>query len=385
MARVLLSHAAADRPRVRRLAEGLRRAGHQPWLLEDELRVGRSMLDVLQQGVRESDFVVACLSKEALRGGWQEAELRLIVDGLPQERADRLLPARLEEVELPVSLQERAGIDILEARWDEGVTGLVSLLRDAESAQQGRPRMREEGAEPQAEASVGTALSSCSPEALQLMRAATVFAPGSLPSEWLVGTAGLESAEAERALHELADKGWVRLDASVRGVTPDQNALDKLRAELAPDSAERFRMLALGVLAQWATALVETLHPDATAEFDRRRPQVEALLRTTPPSVQPLCWAALAVGLGRILTVRGEDEPGREFLERALAVSESDPALYFIAIGSLSTLAGLSESLGDYVRARSYLERAVAIAQTHPEAVKAGVLAEILVSWLGFS
>ncbi|WNG27658.1 toll/interleukin-1 receptor domain-containing protein [Cystobacter fuscus] len=140
MARVFLSHAASDRPRVRRLAEGLRRAGHQPWLIEDELRIGRSVLDVLQHGLHDSDFVVVCLSREALHSGWQEAELRLILEGLHLERADRLLPIRFEEVELPASLQGRPLIDVLEDHWDQGVTRLAALLRGGEEVQSESPQ-----------------------------------------------------------------------------------------------------------------------------------------------------------------------------------------------------------------------------------------------------
>jgi tetratricopeptide (TPR) repeat protein len=366
------------------LAEGLRRAGHYPWLIEDELRVGRSALEVLQHGLRDSDFVLACLSREALRSGWQEAELRLLVDGLPQERADRLIPVRFEQVELPASLQGRTSIDVLEERWDEGIAKLEDLLREAGGAQPERSRPCGESAQPRDEAWGGMDLSACSPEALQLIRAATIFSPGPLLREWLADTAGMESAEAEKALHELSDKGLLLLDSPGREVTPEQSAVGKLRVELAPDAVERFRKRALLALAQWALGLEETLHPDATAEFDRRRPQAEALLRTIPPSVQPMFWASLAMGLGRILTVQGDDQTGRELLERAVAISEHDPALHPIAIGSLKLLKGLSASLGDYVRAKAYLERAVVIAQALPEKKRAGYLAELLVdlTWL---
>jgi tetratricopeptide (TPR) repeat protein len=90
------------------------------------------------------------------------------------------------------------------------------------------------------------------------------------------------------------------------------------------------------------------------------------------------------MGLGRILTVHGDDSSGRELLEQALAVSEQAPALHTIAIASLQLLKGLSASLGDYVRAKAYLERAMVIAQALPEGKRAGILAELLVdlTWL---
>jgi tetratricopeptide (TPR) repeat protein len=284
---------------VRRLAEGLRRAGHQPWLIEDELRVGRSALEVLQHGLRDSDFVVACLSREALRSGWQEAELRLILEGLPQERADRLIPVRFEEVELPASLRTRASIDVLEERWDEGVARLASLLRDSGDNQPGQPLASAEDAEPRNETWVGTALSSCSHEAPQLMRAATIFAPGPLPSEWLVRAGRLLTLE------------------------PGEPGSDESRMEL-----ERFFSTGLTLYQPEQSSGAELLERALVLARSQQAPPAEVshalseALRAAEAGGSTGNAARAALLLGSFLGSRGAWESAQEHFERALRLSK---------------------------------------------------------------
>jgi tetratricopeptide (TPR) repeat protein len=380
MARVLLSHAASDRPRVRRLAEGLRRAGYEPHLIEDEVRVGHSVLEVLERGLRESEFVVACLSQEALRSGWVEAELRLIIDGLPQEQPNRLVLVRFDEVEIPKSLQERAFIDAPEERWDEGVSRLVALLHEMASARPAQPRTSLEDADWGDEAQVDAALSSCSPLALELMKVATVFAPGHIPTDWWVATAGLKNGiqEVEAAFDELAALGLVRIDVQRRGAMAHPLAVARLRAELAPDAAEGFKKSALAAMARWAFEVEAPLRPDVAVDFEHRWPQVEALLQMAPPSTQPSWWSALAMTVGSMLVFRGEEQPGRELLEQALAVSEPNPDLQPIALESLKRLTRFWRARSDTTRAKAYLDRAVTIAQALPEERRHKALSDFL-------
>ncbi|HVG60919.1 MAG TPA: toll/interleukin-1 receptor domain-containing protein, partial [Hyalangium sp.] len=380
MVRVLLSHASIDRPKARRLAEGLRRAGYEPWLLEDELPVGSSLPEVLERGVRDSQFVVACLSLEALRSGWVEAELRLILEKMPRERSHRLIPVRFEEVELPAGLRDREAIDVLEDRWDEGVAKLGAVLHDLQSAPLEQPRAASGSIEPGDEATIDAALNACTPPALQLMKAATAFSPGPIPTDWLVAVADQKGDhhESPAALSELSRLGLLQADEHSQQVTPNTLAVLRLKQRLRPDEAEKLTGSTIRTMALWVLNLADPRNPETAAEFERRRSQIEGVLRNVPSNAHPLPWSALAMRLGWILAQRGESRRAHEAAEKALEVSVSSPLHHSFALASLMTLAHLARAEGDYTQAKTHLERAIALAQTLQGEDKSAVLSEVL-------
>lgn len=111
MARVFLSHARADKPAVRRIAEDLRAAGHQPWLDDDEIRIGQSIPATVEAALRGADFVVICLSKAAATRGWIEAKRDAALMKQFRDRKERILPVRLDDVEPPYLIASLACVD----------------------------------------------------------------------------------------------------------------------------------------------------------------------------------------------------------------------------------------------------------------------------------
>jgi hypothetical protein len=130
MARVFLSHATADKPAARRIAEALRAAGHQPWLDEDEILVGESIPTAVEQGLRGADFVVICLSKVAAAHGWIEAETDATLMQQLHERKERILPVRLEDVAPHYMIARLAYVDLFpgEQMFERGLARLVHSI-----------------------------------------------------------------------------------------------------------------------------------------------------------------------------------------------------------------------------------------------------------------
>lgn len=112
MARIFLSYARADKPIVRRIAEALRAAGHEPWLDEDEVLVGESIQAAIERGLRESDFVVLCLSNASAKRGWAEAERDVTLMQQIRGGMARILPVRLEPVEPPYVIEHLMHVDL---------------------------------------------------------------------------------------------------------------------------------------------------------------------------------------------------------------------------------------------------------------------------------
>lgn len=130
MARVFLSHAGPDKPIVRRLADALRAAGHEPWLDEERIVVGDSLPASVERGLREADFVVLCLSREAAARGWVEAERDAALMQQLREKRARILPVRLEEVEPPYLIAQLAYVDLFpgEEAFRQGVERLARSI-----------------------------------------------------------------------------------------------------------------------------------------------------------------------------------------------------------------------------------------------------------------
>lgn len=129
MARVFLSHASPDKPAVRRIADALRAAGHEPWLDDDEVLVGESIPAAVELGLRRADFIIVCLSRVAAVRGWIEAERDAAWMQQLRERKERILPVRLEDVASPYLFASLAHVDLFpEDQFDPGVARLLRSI-----------------------------------------------------------------------------------------------------------------------------------------------------------------------------------------------------------------------------------------------------------------
>ncbi|HEX2687435.1 MAG TPA: toll/interleukin-1 receptor domain-containing protein [Kofleriaceae bacterium] len=130
MARIFVSHASVDKPAVRRIAEALRVAGHQPWLDEERILVGESIPAAVESGLRKADFVVICLSRAAAERGWIEAERDATLMQQFRERKERILPVRLEDVPPPYLVASLAYVDLFpdDHALELGIARLVRAI-----------------------------------------------------------------------------------------------------------------------------------------------------------------------------------------------------------------------------------------------------------------
>jgi serine/threonine protein kinase len=131
VALVFLSCASADLGKARQIAEELRRAGHTPWIAEDEVLVGESIPSAVARGLAAANFVVACLSSAANKSGWVEAELAATVMRQFKERTERVLPVRLDAVPPPESIHYLSHADLFPGTegWRRGVDRLLESIR----------------------------------------------------------------------------------------------------------------------------------------------------------------------------------------------------------------------------------------------------------------
>lgn len=113
--KVFLCHAHEDKPEVRRLYQQLQASGFDPWFDEENLLPGQSWRKEISRAVRDSHVVVICLSRILVRkAGFGQKEIKLALDVLDEQPEGEifLIPARLEECDVPERLSSQQFVDL---------------------------------------------------------------------------------------------------------------------------------------------------------------------------------------------------------------------------------------------------------------------------------
>ena len=126
--KVFLCHSSEDKADVRKLYHRLRTAAGSiaPWLDEESLLPGQKWEDEIPIAVRNSDIVLACLSKASTqKTGYVQKEIKCALDvaDMQPEGTIYIIPVKLEECQLPQRLKHLHCVNLFE----EG--GFVKLMR----------------------------------------------------------------------------------------------------------------------------------------------------------------------------------------------------------------------------------------------------------------
>ena len=127
--KVFLSYASQDEPAARKLYDALKREGWiDPWLDKVSILAGQDREVEIPQAVRESDTVVICLSRHFKQAGTQQREMRIALDANMEQPEGEIfiIPARLEECDVPQSLKRYQSVDLF---TDTGYEKLLRALR----------------------------------------------------------------------------------------------------------------------------------------------------------------------------------------------------------------------------------------------------------------
>jgi hypothetical protein len=130
MTQIFLSYAREDEDKVKELYQRLSDAGFKPWMDKKDILPGEIWKSRIPQAIRESDFFLACLSRNSVnKRGWIQREIKDALD-IWQEKLDSdiyLIPARLEDCEVPERLGDFQWVDLFE---EEGWTRLAKAIQE---------------------------------------------------------------------------------------------------------------------------------------------------------------------------------------------------------------------------------------------------------------
>jgi SOS-response transcriptional repressor LexA len=115
--KVFLCHSKDDKPKVRKLYRRLVADGFDAWLDEEKLMPGQEWDLEIRKTVRETDVVIACISKgSTTKSGYVQKEIRFALDIAEEkpEGAIYLIPARLEDCSVPDRLGRYQWVNLFE-------------------------------------------------------------------------------------------------------------------------------------------------------------------------------------------------------------------------------------------------------------------------------
>jgi len=119
--KVFLCHASADKPAVRKLYRYLRSKSMDPWLDAEKLLPGQKWQIEIPKALYNSDAILVFLSRNSItKEGFVQKEIKFALDKAMEMPEDRifLIPARLEECEVPESLKSYQWVDLFEKNWN---------------------------------------------------------------------------------------------------------------------------------------------------------------------------------------------------------------------------------------------------------------------------
>lgn len=126
--KVFLCHASADKPKVKEYYRALNRRGFQPWLDEIDLLPGQDWQFEIPQAIETSDAIIIFLSKESVdKAGYVQKEIKFALDKALEMPEGRIfiIPARLEDCDVPFSLKKYQWVDLFSK---DGSNKLVKSL-----------------------------------------------------------------------------------------------------------------------------------------------------------------------------------------------------------------------------------------------------------------
>jgi hypothetical protein len=124
---VFLSYASEDKAIATRLADALKNSGVTVWFKDWELAAGDSIVSRIEQAVASSDLIIVLLSPSSVASRWVQAELSAALSRELRDRAITVLPALIDDCDIPPLLADRVYID-LRQDFAGGVKRLVAQL-----------------------------------------------------------------------------------------------------------------------------------------------------------------------------------------------------------------------------------------------------------------
>jgi TIR domain-containing protein len=141
---IFLSYVRTNKDRVEDLYKRLVSEGFIPWMDHEDVVAGELWKTKIHKAIRDSDFFLACLSKESVnKRGFLQREIKNALEIWREKLPDDiyLIPVRLEECTVPDDLTDFHWVDLFE---NDGWNRLLKALRIGVERRTGPDRRKQE-------------------------------------------------------------------------------------------------------------------------------------------------------------------------------------------------------------------------------------------------
>jgi hypothetical protein len=108
---VFISYNTDDAPFANALARNLRSRSIRPWIDEEEIRVGDSLIGRIGEALRDNDFIIVVLSPSSVRSEWLRRELKEALTREISEKRVVVLPVIARTCKIPPFLTDKKYAD----------------------------------------------------------------------------------------------------------------------------------------------------------------------------------------------------------------------------------------------------------------------------------
>jgi hypothetical protein len=114
---------------VRRVAEGLSKAGIRVWFHVGYIKLGDDFVRKIERGLDAADFVVVFVSHGLTSGGRAQQELDFAMSRQVFGKRVRLLPILLDDTDMPPLLRTIQYLDLRDGDADRAIKLLIDVLQ----------------------------------------------------------------------------------------------------------------------------------------------------------------------------------------------------------------------------------------------------------------
>lgn len=127
MPSIFLSHSSIDKPMVRKLAMDIESWGITVWLDEWKINPGDQIIQLVEKGIEESDFVAIWITENSIRSSWVEKEWRSKLHEEISSKKTSVIPLLHQSVKIPTFLADKKYADFRK-NYIEGLQELSRSL-----------------------------------------------------------------------------------------------------------------------------------------------------------------------------------------------------------------------------------------------------------------
>lgn len=124
MSTVFLSHSSDDKIFVENLATDLNELGIGVWFDKWEIKVGDSIVEKINHGLENNDFLAVVLTPNSVRSDWVKKELNSAISNQLSKKSIKVLPILFKECKIPAIISDLKYADFT----SDYKTGVLELI-----------------------------------------------------------------------------------------------------------------------------------------------------------------------------------------------------------------------------------------------------------------